>query len=158
MKKKNGFNIILFDFIIILFLNLSCSTASKKCSGGELLHVDSVFSAMSEKEGMFKAFMFFIAEDGVILRDDSFPDIGRVSLARHFSGKSDTSFILSWEPIFENISESRDIGYTYGIYTNTDKISGEIMKGTYVTIWKRQKDGKWKFVLDSGTQGLPEMK
>ena len=29
-------------------------------------------------------------------------------------------------------------------------------RGTYVTIWQKQTDGSWKFVLDTGTQGLPE--
>ena len=27
-------------------------------------------------------------------------------------------------------------------------------EGTYVTIWKKDADGNWKFVLDTGNQGL----
>ena len=50
--------------------------------------------------------------------------------------------------------QSGDIGYTYGIHTNTEKATGKITKGTYITIWQKQSDGKWKFVLDTGTQGL----
>jgi ketosteroid isomerase-like protein len=26
--------------------------------------------------------------------------------------------------------------------------------GTYVSIWKKQPDGKWKFILDSGNEGI----
>jgi len=156
MKKKNGFNIMLFVFIINLILILSCSNNSKSPAAGILLQTDREFSTMSVTEGMFKAFLFYIADDGVILRDNSFPAKGKENLSTRFSGKTDTTFILSWEPLFEKISESGDLGYTYGLHTNTDKITGEITKGTYITIWQKQQDGSWKFVLDTGTQGLPE--
>ena len=141
MKKKNGFNIMLFVFITVLFINLSCAEKSKNLSEGILLQVDRDFSAISVKEGMFNAFLSFVDEDGVFLRNNSYPSIGKERLRQYYSGKSDTSFILSWEPVFEKISESGDIGYTYGIWTNTQKASGEISRGTYVTIWKKQDDG-----------------
>jgi ketosteroid isomerase-like protein len=147
---------MLFVFIINLIVILSCSKNSKNPSTGILLQTDRDFSAMSVREGMFKAFLFYMAEDGVILRNNSFPAKGKENLSARFSGKTDTTFILSWEPQFEKISESGDLGYTYGIHTNTDKITGEITRGTYITIWQKQKDGTWKFVLDTGTQGLPE--
>jgi ketosteroid isomerase-like protein len=156
MKKKNGFNIMLFVLIINFIFILSCSDKSKKTAEGVLLQTDRDFSSMSVRDGMFKAFLFYIADDGVILRNNSYPAKGKENLADRFSGKSDTSFILSWEPLFEKISESGDLGYTYGLHTNKDKQTGEITKGTYITIWQRQKDGSWKFVLDTGTQGLPD--
>jgi ketosteroid isomerase-like protein len=155
MKKKNGFNIMLFVFIINFFFILSCSKATKSSPSGVLLKTDRDFSAMSEKSGMFTAFLFYIAEDGVILRDNSFPAKGRDNLQDRFAGKTDTTFILTWEPLYEKISESGELGYTYGIHTNTDKNTGEVTKGTYVTMWLKQPDGSWKFVLDTGTQGLP---
>jgi ketosteroid isomerase-like protein len=156
MKKKNGFNIMLFVFIMYLILNLSCSKKSSSSEEGILMKTDRDFSDMSVKEGMFKAFLSYVAEDGVVLRDNSFPDKGKASMEKRFSGKYDTAFVLSWEPLFEKISKSGDLGYTYGIHANTDKKTGEITRGTYVTIWQKQSDGSWKYVLDSGTQGLPE--
>jgi ketosteroid isomerase-like protein len=156
MKKKNGVNIMLFVFIINLIFILSCGKNNKIPAKGTLLQTDRDFSAMSVKEGMFKAFLFYISDDGVILRNSSYPSKGKEILKERFSGISDTSFILSWEPLFEKMSESGDLGYTYGIHTNTDKLTGKISKGTYVTIWEKQTDESWKFVLDTGTQGLPE--
>jgi ketosteroid isomerase-like protein len=156
MKKKNGFNIMLFVFIINLICILSCSKNPKSPSPGILLQTDRDFSAMSVREGMFKAFLFYIADSGVILRNNSFPAKGKSDLSARFSGKTDTTFVLSWEPLFEKISESGDLGYTYGLHTNTDRLTGEITRGTYITIWQKQIDGSWKFVLDTGTQGLPE--
>jgi ketosteroid isomerase-like protein len=155
MLKKNGLNIMFFAFITILIPIISCRNTSSGTSSGVLLQTDRDFSAMSVNEGMFKAFLHFIADDGVILRNNSFPSKGKDTLKEYFSAKSDTGFVLTWEPLFENISEGGDLGYTYGIHTNTNKSTGEKTRGTYVTIWKKQPDGSWKFVLDTGTQGLP---
>jgi len=157
MNKMNGFNILFFVIIIILIVIISCGKSSKNSETDILKKTDRDFSAMSVNEGMFKAFLFYIAEDGVILRNNSYPSKGKETLAERFSGKSDTAFILSWEPLFEKISESGDLGYTYGIHTTTSRLTGEVEKGTYITIWQMQADGTWKFVLDTGTQGLPEV-
>jgi ketosteroid isomerase-like protein len=158
MKKMNGFNIILFVFIMVLIMNLSCAEKQKPPVTGLLLKSDREFSEKSVKEGMFRAFLSYIADDGVILRDNSLPSRGIETLRQYYSGKSDSAFILSWEPVYEKIAENGDIGYTYGIWTNTIKASGEKSQGTYVTVWQKQEDGSWKFVLDTGTSGLPESK
>ena len=156
MRKKNGFNIMLFVFIMILFMNLSCSENQKSNNSGILMQTDRDFSGMSVKKGMQKGFLSFIADEGVILRNNSFPSVGKETLRQYYSGKSDTVIILSWEPVFEKISDSGDLGYTYGIWTSKIKSTGQISKGTYITIWQKQGDGSWKFVLDTGTYGLPE--
>ena len=56
---------------------------------------------------------------------------------------------LSWEPLRAEIAASQDLGYTFGRYALRD---GETVKayGVYVTVWKKQPDGSWKFVLDGG--------
>jgi ketosteroid isomerase-like protein len=156
MKKKFGINIMLFVIILNGIVILSCSRAVRNSSDGSLMKADRAFSEMSVKEGMFKAFLFYLAEDGVILRDNAYPAKGKEDLRKRFEGRSDTSFVLSWEPVYEKISDSGELGYTYGIHTTLEKTSGKITKGTYVTIWRKQSDGSWKFVLDTGTQGLPE--
>jgi len=156
MKKKNGFNIMLFVFIIILIMILSCTKTIKRNASGTLLQTDRDFSAMSVKEGMHKAFLFYMADSGMILRDNSYPLRSRQSLTSLFEKSSDTSFVLTWEPIYEKLSQSEDLGFTVGTYTNQAKRTGEVSKGTYVTIWQKQEDGSWKFLLDTGTQGLPD--
>jgi ketosteroid isomerase-like protein len=147
---------MLFVIITISTGIISCQNRGINQNSDVLLQTDRDFSAMSEQEGMFDAFLFFIADDGVILRDNAFPARGKSTLGEYYAGKSDTSFVLTWEPLFGNISAGGDLGYTYGIYSSRVKATGEVSKGTYVSIWKKQPDGSWKFVLDSGTQGLPE--
>lgn len=158
MIEKNGFNIVFFIITMLSFSIFSCKETTISRNQEIILQTDREFSNMSQKEGMIKAFVAYIAEDGVILRDKSFPSKGRESLRNFYTGKSDTSFTLTWEPLYADISASSDLGYSYGIYTTKVKSSGEISKGTYVTIWKKQSDGSWKFVLDTGTEGLPDSK
>lgn len=67
--------------------------------------------------------------------------------------KADTSGIrFSWEPLAGDIAQSGELGYTYGIYTL--QVDTTIEKGTYVSIWKKDENGNWKYVLDSGNEGL----
>ena len=156
MVKKNGFNIMLFVIITVLLMIISCAKFSKDVSAGVLLQTDRDFSEMSVNEGMFKAFLSYIDDNGVILRNKSYPAKGKEALKDYYSEKTDTGFILRWEPLYEKISGNGDLGYTYGLHTTTDRSTGETSSGTYVTIWQRQPDGSWKFVLDTGTQGLPQ--
>jgi ketosteroid isomerase-like protein len=156
MAKKSVFNIMLFVFILILFLIISCIKSRKGSPSGVLLKADSDFSALSVKVGMQKAFLSCFADNGVLLRNNGYPIAGKDSLISFLSGRTDTAFTLAWKPVYERIAESGELGYTYGIYTRTIKSTGLVTRGTYVTIWEKQKDGTWKFIMDTGTEGLPE--
>jgi ketosteroid isomerase-like protein len=155
MKTKNGVNLVFFGYIAILFLIISCNNSVNRPEAGQLLKTDSEFSALSVKEGMQKAFLEYMADSAVMLRDKSYPLVGRSAIAGMFAGHSDTAFTLTWKPVYEKIASGGDLGYTYGIYTRKDKASGEEGRGTYLTIWQKQADGRWKFVMDTGTDGLP---
>src|SRR4051794_14442381 len=117
----------------------------------ELVRVDKAFSEMSRQKGMKAAFLAYIDDRGVLLRKNSYPLIGQQ--AKDLVKKmNDSSFSLTWEPSFASVAQSGELGYTYGIYTS--KLKDTAAQGTYVTIWKKQKDGSWKFVLDTGNEGL----
>ena len=119
----------------------------------ELMAVDRAFSALSKERGINYAFLSYVAEDGVMLRPNKMPLVGKEKINALFHGKdSDKEF--TWEPLYADISESGELGYTYGTFSIS--IEGKTQKGTYVSIWKKDSRGKWKFVLDSGNDGLGE--
>ncbi|WP_321308767.1 DUF4440 domain-containing protein [Marinifilum fragile] len=120
----------------------------------EILQVDEEFSDFSVKHGMKKAFYVFADDSAVMLRENSYPIMGKEAIKQLFSNTNDSGFSLSWKPSFAEVAHSGDLGYTYGIYHYTTPDT--ITKGTYVSIWKKGLDGKWKYVLDSGNQGLGE--
>jgi ketosteroid isomerase-like protein len=58
---------------------------------------------------------------------------------------------LEWTADFVDAASSGDLGYTYGHYTYTKTDSTgkpSVYKGIFHSVWKKQKDGKWKFVWD----------
>jgi len=156
MLNKNHFIVKALTIFLIALL-ISCSNKKPTVNKGELLKTDREFSKLSEKEGMHRAFLNYFANDGVLLKDNSLPIIGKMALEKSFSKSSDSSFVLTWEPIYEKIASSGELGYTYGTYALTLKESKNVKRGTYVTIWEKQNDGDWKFVLDSGNDGLGDI-
>ena len=81
-----------------------------------------------------------------------------ISKTRGFLDNPDNH--LTWAPVGAGIAASGDLGYTYGTYefTSKDKDGKPVVdKGKYTTIWKKQKDGSWKVVVDMGNSS-PEPK
>ncbi len=122
-------------------------TTAKK----EMMRTDSLFSEMSKTSGMRKAFIEYIADEGVLLRPDHMPIVGADAI-EFLSQANDSSSVLTWEPLGSDISSAGDLGFTYGTYNL--QLADTTFAGTYVSIWKKQPDGKWKFVLDSGNAGV----
>jgi ketosteroid isomerase-like protein len=148
--------------ILFLLLNLKFNSAQTDIEKEKeaMKQTDIEFSDYSKEFGMGAAFLKYIAEDGVLLRPNSYPIEG-IEKVRQLFKDSDLSFTLTWSPLFASISQSGDLGYTYGTYDLTGKNEkGEKItrNGTYVSIWRKDKEGKWKFVLDTGNPGLTKNK
>lgn len=126
----------------------------------ELKQVDIEFSNLSKEKGMHDAFLAYIADDGVLLRHYMMPVEGFTAVKK-FLDEGNTDFLLTWAPMYADISISGELGYTYGTYELTykdEKGTSLTRKGTYVSIWKKDNDGNWKFVLDTGNPGLEPKK
>jgi ketosteroid isomerase-like protein len=121
----------------------------------QMFEADRSFSKMSELKGFRAAFLEYIDSGGVLLRPNSLPIVGGEAIY-YLSQRTDTSFVLTWDPRGGNVAESGEMGFTYGIYSIKQKVNDKILYGTYVSVWKLQADGKWKFVLDTGNEGIGE--
>ncbi len=117
----------------------------------EIVDTDKAFSAASEKEGMKKAFLEYIADDAVLLRPGFLPII-EGDVIKFLNAQEDTSFTMTWEPKGGDIASSGDMGFTYGVYKVAT--ADTTLKGTYLNVWRKQADGKWKFVIDTGNPGI----
>ena len=118
-----------------------------------MMEADREFSKMSEEKGIKKASMHYIDDKGVLLRPFSVPLVGG-NAVDFISQGNDSSYLLTWEPSGGNVARSGDMGYTYGSYSRRSKNKDIILYGTYTRIWKRLDDGKWKFVLETGNEGI----
>lgn len=118
-----------------------------------MIQADRDFSKLSEERGLKLAMLQFIDGRGVLLRPNSLPMVGGDAI-NFISQGNDSSYSMTWEPNGGNISKSGDMGYTYGVYSLKPTNIDTVFFGTYVSIWKRQPDGNWKFVLETGNEGI----
>ncbi len=150
-------------FIMAVLLLASCINLEKKkpLTGSmdklELMDVDRAFSKMSEEKGMKAAFLEYIDSNGVLLRKDNLPIAG-ADAVDYLIQQNDTAYTLKWEPRNGAVAKSGELGYTYGIYALRPSQKDTIIYGTYVSIWKKEINGKWKYVLDSGNEGIGDIK
>jgi ketosteroid isomerase-like protein len=105
---------------------------------------------MRQLEGEF---MTYYADDAVEVPNGTAAIQGKVNIAKTMGFLDDKNNHLSWTPVGADISASGDLGYTYGTFefSSKDKDGKAIVEhGKYTSIWKKQKDGSWKVVLDMG--------
>lgn len=149
MKRNQIFSLL----IILVFY--SCNMEDDKVSmerwKKEILETEQNFAKMAMEEGIEKAFLYYAAEDAVLLRNNNLIT-GKDAISQYFGEqKQEDEVSLTWEPDFIDVAKSGDLGYTYGkyIFTSTDSNGNKVeSKGIFHTVWKRQMDGSWKFVWD----------
>lgn len=136
---------------ILLFL-ISCTEKKPVADPNVLMKADIAFSDYSVKHGIQKAFIEFAHDSVVILKAGRMPMEGLQSLIDSYKGRSDSGKLLTWKPIKALIAESGELGYTYGIWTFV--AASDTTKGTYLTIWKKNNKGEWKYIADTGNEGI----
>jgi ketosteroid isomerase-like protein len=145
--------------LLLLAIALSQVVFSKRnhvAAIEQLRNTELAFSKLCGEKGMKAAFLFYADKDVIKAEGNgNFPIIGIDSLAASF-GNERENFKLEWYPTKVEVSASDDLGYTIGnwIITNADNTK---KYGIYYTIWKKQKNGDWKFVFDGGNS-TPEPK
>jgi ketosteroid isomerase-like protein len=148
------------SLLVLTMLMVQCTnikTVDVAAEKESILKTDREFSEYSSKNGMKKAFLLFGDESMVMLRENSMPVIGKAAFKNLYKDFDDSEMTMVWEPLFADVSASGDLGYSYGIYTMTIKSDSlKTEKGTYLSIWKKDSTGSWKFVLDTSNEGLGE--
>ena len=148
-----------FLFFPLLLSLFSCNFfGNKKTPGSDddkmkMMDADRAFSKLSEEKGMKKAFLDYIDSNGVLLRPNHLPLLGADAID-FLIQQNDSSYTLKWEPKSGMVAASGELGYTYGIYVLRPSTKDTLIYGNYVSIWKKQSDGNWKFILDSGNEGI----
>lgn len=140
--------------LLIIIVCFSCNESTvMDVSKNEdaIFSTDTAFSNLSAKEGMKSAFLQYMDSSAILLRPNHYPIAGNDAV-NYLNKIVDTSFKLTWLPSKTVVATSGELGYTYGIYTYRDKDT--TYQGTYTSVWKKQADGSWKFVLDTGNSGV----
>ncbi|MEE9189176.1 MAG: nuclear transport factor 2 family protein [Candidatus Neomarinimicrobiota bacterium] len=118
-----------------------------------LIQTDRDFAEMSLKVGAAEAFNAFLADEALELPAGDNPVSGRETIYQQMK-RSEVSYTLAWEPQFGDVSDSGEMGYTWGNYTVSVKndANGTVEKsyGKYLNVWKKNDAGEWRVVVDMG--------
>jgi ketosteroid isomerase-like protein len=118
----------------------------------ELLEVDKALAKRADDKdvGVEKAFAEAAADTIRVYRTDNFPAVGKADALKLIT----SSGTGSWQPTLARVSKSGDLGYSSGAIRIKKAGVPEGSPGPpsfYVRIWRRDKAGVWKIVLDVTT-------
>lgn len=110
-----------------------------------LIATEYAFVSAAAEVGTRDAFLKFIADDGIIFRPNA------VNGKTYLSNAPKRPGLLIWFPIFAGISRDGDMGFTTGPADfKKDQDSSAIWFGNFSTVWQKQSNSEFKFVIDMG--------
>lgn len=139
-------------------LLLAATVSAQAAPKDDMIAADKAFSAMSGAQGAHAAFLAYMTDDARVFEGDHPPIIGKAALAAFYEAaeKANPNYRnqkLQWTPIEAEASPDGALGWTRGTWVFTvpkEDGSTVTVTGYYVTEWRRQPDGRYKFCLDTG--------
>ena len=112
-----------------------------------VLAAERHFARVAADSGTRMAFLRYMDDSAMVSREGRFT-FGR-PVYEAAPARRDT---LLWEPDMVDASLAGDLGFTSGPW-HMMKGGKQVATGWFNTIWKRQADDTYRFVLDMGTEG-----
>ncbi len=100
--------------------------------------------------GFKVSFLKWSADDAIVFQPGPVNAHETISQAPDLDPSAPRQHLIWW-PLWAGIAESGDLGFTTGPAAIDDKRFGH-----YFTVWKKQSDGSWKWVLDAGAGADPK--
>ena len=92
--------------LVLIICSLAATTAAQNKNQvtdlKSMVETERAFSLASEEKGIRESFAEFIADDGILFRPG--PVLGKKWMQEHPLPASPTRSVLSWEPIFADVS------------------------------------------------------
>ncbi len=123
----------------------------------ELAKMEDAFCAMAAEKGILAAFEHFAAPDVAFIDTDPRKFRG-LEAVRERMGTDTPGAKLTWSAFYTDVSDDGTLGYNYGRYESRrpgPDGKESVRTGWFLTIWKRQPDGTWRYVMDNGAPDRP---
>jgi ketosteroid isomerase-like protein len=138
--------------LLTLALLMSIPTFAQRKSSplNEMVETEYAFAQAARDKTVREAFMEFIADDGILFRPTAVN--GKKWMTEHPVPPTTKRQLLAWQPVFAGMARAGDLGFTTGPWEYKDDINDAKVGGYghFVTLWKKQADGTWRFVVDLG--------
>lgn len=109
----------------------------------QIMQADRDFAALASAQTPGVAFATFATPDGALLGGEYGPEAIRAA----FAGSGGT---LEWGPVGGGMAATGDLGYTVGTAVRRGA-DGRMGYTKYLTVWRRQPNGEWRWVVDGGS-------
>lgn len=120
-------------------LDYALANSPNNASPGKIVAAELAFARMAREKGQWTAFREFATDDAVMFVPE--PVNARDWLAK----QKDPAESVRWQPHQVWMSCDGSMAVTKGAWQRPD---GSF--GYYTTVWERQQDGEYKWVLDQG--------
>lgn len=141
-------------FALILFSSCSQKKIDAEKEGQKLMQLSREWSKSASTDDVDKTVSYW-ADDAIFIASGQPTLTGKQDIRGMVEGMSKVpGFSISWEPVSVSVSESGDMAYLIEKNSTTMKDStGNLITipGRAVSIWKKDKNGDWKNVVDIGT-------
>jgi ketosteroid isomerase-like protein len=117
----------------------------------QIVKTEKDFEKIVKEKGAAEGFYQFADSNAVIKREHDTLIIGRNNIKNYYSKPNFENATVTWSPDAVIVSDGGDMASSYGKYVWTSKdTSGkeQVLKGVFHTVWKKQKDGSWKYIWD----------
>lgn len=142
------------SLLLTALLLFSCTNEdvnNREKAIAEIRKAEKEFETMCAEKSVAEAFYFYADSEAVIKRENDTLIRGRDAIKNYHASNFYKTAKVKWNPDYVDAGASGDLGHSYGHYewTYTDT-AGQVQKypGVYHTVWKKQKDGSWKYVWD----------
>src|SRR6185436_4007371 len=115
----------------------------------QMIETERAFAARALVVGWKDAFLEYFAPSAIGFAEGK-PGAAREQIAKNPDPPKDLQLI--WEPRYGDVAASGELGYLTGPVRNIrpSRDNGRPRHSTYASLWKRQRDGTFKVVLDFG--------
>ncbi|HCV44132.1 MAG TPA: hypothetical protein DGH68_11660 [Bacteroidetes bacterium] len=111
-----------------------------------LVKLESEFGKACKSEGTAQAYLGRTDSYTRLHREKLLPVVGVDAIKRYLANELR---VASWSPMGGDVSAAGDIGYSYGSYELAPSHNSDPdEKGYYLHVWKCNKRGEWKLVVD----------
>jgi ketosteroid isomerase-like protein len=125
--------------------------ADREALKAELVRTEAEFFQHALANGFSEGLRSYMADDALIANSLILGRDAQEARMKQEPAKARPN-VIRWKPLRAEVAASGDLGYTWGVAESGPSKEGPFKPyGIYVTIWKRQTDGKWKFVYDAAT-------
>jgi ketosteroid isomerase-like protein len=128
--------------------------ADQKADVAAIINADADFNqAVADRD--LKRFLSFVGDLATFNGGTPGEVHGRDAVAKDWAPYFEANGPrLTWKPAKGEILGRGDLGYTVGTWERRPASAGgqaPITRGNYLTVWKKQADGAWRVVFDTGS-------